>query len=137
MKVAEFMTRNLYTVEPSDSLEKAKHMMSKHKVRHLPVKSGQKLVGILSLTDVMRLSFGNTYAADQEEIDSALFEAMDVGNVMRENPVFIDVNADLTDAANVFVEKEFHALPVMESDELVGIITTTDVIRAFMELAKK
>jgi CBS domain-containing protein len=137
MKVAEFMTRNLYTVEPSDSLEKAKHMMSKHKVRHLPVKSGQKLVGILSLTDVMRLSFGNTYAADQEEIDSALFEAMDAGNVMREEPVFIDVNADLTDAANVFVEREFHALPVMDSEELVGIITTTDVIRAFMELAKK
>lgn len=135
MKVAEFMTRNLYTVEPSDSLEKAKHMMSKYKVRHLPVRSGQKLVGILSLTDVMRLSFGNTYAADQEEIDSALFEAMDVGNVMREDPVFIDVNADLTDAANVFIQKEFHALPVIDRDDLVGIITTTDVIRAFMELA--
>jgi CBS domain-containing protein len=137
MKVAEFMTRDLYTVEPSDSLEKAKHMMSKQKVRHLPVKSGQKLVGILSLTDVMRLSFGNTYAADQEGIDSALFEAMDVGNVMRENPVFIDVNADLSDAANVFIEKEFHALPVMDGSELVGIITTTDVIRAFMQLAVK
>lgn len=136
MRVAEFMTRKLYTVEPGDSLEKAKHLMLKHKVRHLPVKKRQKLIGILSQTDVMRLSFGNTYAADQEEIDSAMFEAMDVGNVMRENPVIIQSGAQLTDAAEVFLHHEFHALPVIEDDELVGIITTTDVIRAFMQLAK-
>jgi len=55
--ISQIMSRHLYTVNLDNSLYEAKKTFDKHKIRHLPVVKGRKLVGILSLTDIMRLRF--------------------------------------------------------------------------------
>jgi len=128
--IANIMTKQLVTVELNETLLNAKHLMAKNKVRHIPVVEGKKLVGILSRTDIMRLSFGNVFE-NQENADDAILEMLSIEQVMSHKPLTVKVDLSIKEVAGVLAEKEFHALPVVEGDDekLVGIITTTDVIK--------
>ncbi len=129
MKIDVILTKDLKTVTPNTSLPEAQGLFSKAKIRHLPVMEGDKLVGILSLTDIQRLSFGETYGTDESKVDSTLYEMLSVGHVMKSNPRTASPDTTIKEAADIFMEEEFHALPVVKGEELVGIITTTDLIK--------
>ena len=131
--VAEIMTAHPHTLDVNDTLEHAKKKFEKLKLRHLPVVDGEKLVGILSLTDILRLSFGDKFGANQYEADEAIFEMLSIDQVMNHNPRTISSNNSLREVGEVLSKEEFHALPVVDNDRLVGIVTTTDVIRYLLE----
>ena len=126
--VSENMTRDVYTVKVNNSLAQAKDKCDECRVRHLPVVSGQKLVGILSLTDIMRLSFGDTYGRNEDDVDAAMYDMLTIGQVMKVHPKTVSVNDRVKDVVDILVKEEFHALPVVDGEDLAGIITTTDVI---------
>ena len=90
------------------------------------------MIGILSLTDIMRLSFGQVYVG-QEDADQAMMDLMTIEHVMRVHPKTISADHNIKEVAEMFTREEFHALPVVENEELVGIITTTDLIKYFIE----
>jgi CBS domain-containing membrane protein len=131
--VKDIMTRHLFQLNPGDSLQKAQRMMEDKHIRHLPVVENHKLVGILSLTDIMRLSFVETYGEKQRGIDAEMYDLLTTQQVMRINPHTVEVNESLHDVASKLVEEEYHALPVLDNEKLVGIITTTDVIKHFLK----
>jgi CBS domain-containing protein len=133
--VTELMTKNLVTISNKGSLDDAERLMRKNHIRHLPVVKSGKLVGIISLTDILRLSFGDTYQ-DNEEVDVAVFNMLTLESVMVNHPTTITVNQTVLDAAEILAEKEFHALPVIEGEKVVGIVTTTDLIKFFVKTAK-
>lgn len=133
--VTEVMTKNLVTISNKGSLDDAERLMRKNHIRHLPVVKSGKLVGIISLTDILRLSFGDTYQ-DNEEVDVAVFNMLTLESVMVNHPTTITVNQTVLDAAEILAEKEFHALPVIEGEKVVGIVTTTDLIKFFVKTAK-
>ncbi len=126
--VSDVMTKQVVTVNVKDSLLTVKSVLSNKKVRHLPVLDGGKLVGILSRTDVMRLSFGNVFG-EQAEADAAIFEMLSIPQIMTHKPRTVSVSMTIHDVAEILAEEEFHALPVVDGDKLVGIVTTTDIIR--------
>lgn len=126
------MTSNVKTIDVDASLYDAKSVMLRKRIRHLPVVRKGKLVGILSLTDIMRLSFGQVYVG-QEDTDQAMMDMLTIEQIMREHPKTVEANTPIGDVAKIFTTEEFHALPVKENDQLVGIITTTDLIRYFLE----
>ena len=130
-KVGNVMTRNLITVNVNDSLHNANNLFNSNNIRHLPVVANDHLVGILSQTDILRISFGNTFG-DQEGADEAIFDMLSINQVMKQSPVTVDANDTMKEAATLLVGKEFHALPVEENGKLVGILTTTDIIKYFL-----
>ena len=128
-KIESVMTTAVVTVDVNESLLLARKIFDKKKVRHLPVVDNRKLVGILSLTDIMRLSFGNTYGIDDSDTDKTLFEMLTIGQIMKENPMFVNSQDSIKKVAAILIEEEFHALPVLKDDTLAGIVTTTDIIK--------
>lgn len=132
-KIANVMTTDVFTVNINNSLQEANELFRKKHIRHLPVVSGEKLIGILSQTDILRISFGNTFGEDQEGSDEAIFEMLSINQVMKHSPVTVSSEDTVKDAARILAEREFHGLPVVDDGKLVGIITTTDIMKYFLE----
>lgn len=130
--ISKIMTTNVKTIKLTDSLYDAKSLMMRKKIRHLPVVNGNKLVGILSLTDIMRLSFGQVFIG-QEDTDQAMMDMLNIEQIMREHPKTVSSDMAIEEVAKIFTTEEFHALPVVDMKGLVGIITTTDLIKYFIQ----
>lgn len=133
-KVDSVMTKDVQTVNITNSLKEANDLFNQHHIRHIPVVSGDKLIGILSQTDILRISFGNTFGNEQEGSDDAIFDMLSINQVMKHGPETVGPEDTIKDAAEVFAKREFHALPVVEDEKLVGIVTTTDIINYFIDL---
>lgn len=131
-KVANVMTKEVLTINVNDSLHNANNIFNSKKLRHLPVVANEHLVGILSQTDILRISFGNTFG-EQNGGDEAIFEMLSINQVMKHSPTTVNSNDTLKEAAEILAEKEFHALPVVDDEKLVGIITTTDILNYFIQ----
>ena len=132
-KVSTIMTQDVLTVDINDSLQKVSDLFSTNKLRHLPVLSHGSLVGMISHTDILRISFGNTFGEDQSDADQAIFDMLSINQVMKHSPVSVSADQTITEAAVILSEKEFHALPVTNDNELVGIVTTTDLIKHYID----
>lgn len=130
--VTVIMTREVLTVNVKDDLLKVKEVLRKENIRHVPVVSGEKLVGILSRTDIHRLSFGNMFE-NQEQADDAILEMLSIEQVMHGKPSTVTPTQTIKEVADIFANEEFHALPVVENDKLVGIVTTTDIIKYLLK----
>lgn len=129
--VSHVMTDNLITVNVNTPLREARDLFSENKVRHLPVVSGEKLIGILSYTDIMRISFGGNF--EQENADEAIFDMLSINQVMKSNVKTVSPDDSIKEVAEILTDVEFHALPVTTDDKLVGIVTTTDLIQYLVD----
>ncbi|HSJ67758.1 MAG TPA: CBS domain-containing protein [Anditalea sp.] len=98
-----------------------------YKIRHVPVINAGKVVGMISRTDINRLTFGALFE-DQEDADDTIIASLSVSQVMTSKLKYISPRDTIKDVARIFAKEEFHALPVLDQGELKGIVTTTDVI---------
>ena len=133
--VSTIMTKHTHTVQLEDSLLRVRELIHHHNIRHVPVVKGKQLVGIVSKTDLNRLTFSSLFAG-QEQADEAVFEMLNIGQVMSHKPRVVKVSDSIHDVAEILATEEFHALPVVDEHDptkLVGIVTTTDVIRYLLE----
>ena len=76
------------------------------------------------------MSFGNAF--DQSDMDDGIFDMLHINQVMKHSPVTVSTGSSIKEAGQILADKEFHALPVMDDGKLVGIITTTDIIKFFL-----
>ncbi|MCB1211631.1 MAG: CBS domain-containing protein, partial [Verrucomicrobiales bacterium] len=90
--------------------------------------------GMLSLTDVLRISFGDAFQADERAVDATLDHTVTLEQVMKKDPVSVSKNGSVRDAAELLANGDFHAVPVVEGKQLVGIVTSTDLIRYLLAL---
>ncbi|QSW91276.1 MULTISPECIES: CBS domain-containing protein [Flavobacterium] len=130
--ISHIMTKSVVTVNQNDDLTKVVEKLKSNSIRHLPVVNGKKVVGIISRTDINRLTFGALFDG-QEGSDEAVLKMLTIPQVMTAKPKTVSSNTIIKDLAEIFSKEEFHALPVVDNDELQGIVTTTDVIRYFLE----
>ncbi|WP_109831417.1 CBS domain-containing protein [Reichenbachiella versicolor] len=131
--IASIMTKELVTCDINDSLQKVSNLFAEYHIRHMPITSEGKLIGIVSKTDIMRISFGNIYGEDQIDADHAILDMLSINQVMKHSPVSVEAHQLISDASRIFTEHEFHALPVIQNDQLAGIVTTTDVISYYAQ----
>lgn len=132
-KVAKIMTTEMVQLNLNDDLYKAERLFNKHKIRHIPVIDGKKIVGILSMTDLMRISYADVIDEDDDTVESVVYNMFKLPQVMTRVPETVTADTTIREAAAILSTREFHALPVVNNEELVGIVTTTDVIRYFLE----
>ncbi|MBS1783136.1 MAG: CBS domain-containing protein [Bacteroidetes bacterium] len=130
--ISRIMTGNPYTIRESDSLADAVNIIRKHKIRHLPVVSGNEIRGIISSSDINRLTFGRLFD-NQEGADEAILQMLTVPQVMTKNVKHVSPEDTIKDVAEIFAEEDFHSLPVVENGKLMGIVTTTDVIKYLVD----
>src|SRR5690606_35679270 len=125
--ISSIMTTKIITLKKDDELETAERLFKRHKIRHIPVVEGESIIGMLSYTDLLRISFVDA-VDDDGEIESLVYNMFTIEQVMAKNVVSVPSTANIKEVAEILAKKEFHALPVVDDDVLVGIVTTTDLI---------
>lgn len=125
--ISEIMTTEVVTLNVADRLEAAEKLFKKYKIRHIPVVKDKAVLGMLSYTDLLRISFADV-SDDETSIDAFVYDMFSIQQVMAKNLFMVAPNSTIKEVAELLSKKEFHALPVVEDNELVGIVTTTDLI---------
>jgi len=131
--IAMIMTKDVIALNYKDDLETAELLFKKHNIRHIPVVKGQSIVGMLSYTDLLRISFADAVDEYDSEIDTVVYNMFTIEQVMAKTVVSVTPETTIKQVAKILGEKEFHALPVVEDYKLVGIVTTTDLINYLVE----
>ncbi len=131
--VSQIMTRNVVTISVTDDLVTAEELFKKHRIRHIPVKSGNDVQGMLSYTDLMRISFADAIDEHEQEVDTMVYNMFTIEQVMAKNVISVTSNTTIQDTARFLARRDFHALPVIDNGKLVGIVTTTDLINYLLE----
>lgn len=131
--VSEIMTKNIIAVNRTDDLETAERLFKQHHIRHIPVVSGDVIIGMLSYTDLLRISFADATNEDDTDVDTVVYNLFTIDQVMTKNIVMVSSITSIKDVAEILAEREFHALPVVDEGKLVGIVTTTDLINYLID----
>lgn len=122
--ISHVMTTNVKTVQINQKMSEVLRILSENQIHHVPVIDGRKLVGIISTTDIIRLN-----------ITVSTADGWFIERVMKKNLVTIEICDTVRKAAQLMSDGIFHSLPVIDKDgHLVGIITSTDLIRYLVKL---
>lgn len=128
--VSDIMSKDVITLEYKDDLEKAEHLFKQHKIRHIPVIDTKKrLKGMLSYTDLLRISFADAIGDDEMSIDSVVYNMFTIEQVMVKRVVSMPSNSTVKEVAELLARRNFHAIPIVDDEKLVGIVTTTDLLK--------
>lgn len=131
--VSVIMTKNVIKLNLSDDLTKAEALFKKHKIRHIPVVNNHKIIGLLSYTDLLRVSYADAVDDQAKDVESIVFNMFTVGQVMAKDIIEISSETTIKEAAEILANNEFHALPVCDNEVLIGMVTTTDLMRYLLD----
>jgi CBS domain-containing protein len=118
--IRNIMSTDLITLSPEAPLYEAKNIFETNNIHHIPVVEDKKLVGLVSHSDFLKLLDRQDPVVDMDN--------MTVNDIMTEHLGKLSTDDTLRTAVDLFTLNYFHALPVVEDGELVGIITTHDVL---------
>jgi len=134
MLVGERMTRNPVTIEETASIDDGLHLMRERKVRRLPVLDASgKMVGIVSDKDLLHAAPSPATSLSVHELHYLLAK-LTIKQVMSSPVISVSSDTPLEEAARVMADNKIGGLPVLDGDQLVGIITETDVFKILAEL---
>ena len=131
--ISEIMSTNIIAVNRDDDLETAELLFKKHKIRHIPVVNGDVIIGMLSYSDLLRISFADAVFEDESEVDALVYNMFTIDQVMVKHVVTVPADSTIKEVAEILSKNEFHALPVVDDGNLVGIVTTTDLINYLLK----
>jgi len=134
MKVQELMTTPALTVEPDMPVLEARQLMERQRIRHLPVTDGGRLMGIVTDRDI-RLNLPSPATSLSVWEVNYIIARLTVGSVMRRAVITVDPKREATEAARIMLDHKIGALPVVDGGVVVGIVTETDMLRAFATMA--
>lgn len=124
--VAALMQAFPYFAEPDTSVAYILKLMKTHNIRHIPIKSSDRIVGIVSERDLRWMGSPAIVLPVPDEIP--------VHHVMTPNPYVVDIDTPLTSVISEMTERKFGAVIVVSEGRLAGIVTTIDICRALGEL---
>jgi acetoin utilization protein AcuB len=124
MRVRSLMIKDPITISDRTSVQEAIHLMQANSIRHLPVVDrSKKLLGWVTLGDM------------KQGLVPAMVTGLSVADLMIKDPITIDRDADVETAARIIYEKKIGGIPVVGDDnEVVGIVTVTDILHAFINI---
>lgn len=129
--ISQIMTANPITVNVTNTVSEVVDIFDKNSLRHLPVVSGTKLLGIISKSDIDKISF---VTKDQDvKANTAVYDKLNIEQVMTSQVASIQAEDQIREAAEILAKGEFNALPVLNGEKLTGIVTSTDIIKYLLE----
>ncbi|MBX3083668.1 MAG: CBS domain-containing protein [Anaerolineae bacterium] len=133
MLIGQCMQQNVITISPTTSHREAVQLLRDHNIRRLPVVSHGKLVGIVSEKDLLSSQPSPATTLSVYEI-FALLDKMPVKQIMSQPVISVGPECTLEDAATIILTKKIGCLPVVKDQQLIGIITESDIFRLFVEV---
>jgi acetoin utilization protein AcuB len=126
--VSDIMTRNLIVVKPEDTIDRVHDLFEKNHFHHIPVVDHHKLVGIVSKTDYLKIRHMLATTWSGETICQDMYKDMCAGDIMSREPLKLEPGDSIGLAADIFRANALHALPIVDDGELVGIVTSHDLL---------
>lgn len=132
LTVRDIMAKNPATLGRNDTLNIADDVMSLSRIRHMPIVDEGSVVGIISQRDLFRSALVKAlgYGSKTHKV---LTKTIKLKEIMTVNVITISPDATVKEAARVMMEKKIGCLPVLEGENLVGIVTETDILRYVVE----
>jgi acetoin utilization protein AcuB len=122
MLVKNWMIKKVVTISKNDLIMDALSLMKKFSIRHLPVVENKILIGLITESDLRQVMI------------PSLLKEMRLDQIMIKNPVTIGPDESLEEAARLIYRYKIGGLPVIDKGKLVGILTTPDILTAFIQL---
>lgn len=129
--VAQIMAKVLIAVPANKKISEVNELFKEYNIRHIPVTVGTKLIGVISKNDVSKLGYG-VGEIDQNALNT-MYDTYELKDVMVKEPVTVSSETNIKDVAEILSEQSFHSLPVVDNNEVVGIVTTTDLVKYLLE----
>jgi acetoin utilization protein AcuB len=133
MLVRDRMSTPAITVEVRTSIAEAMGLMRQHDIRRLPVVQRNRLVGVVTWTDIMRAQPSPASTLSTWEVP-ALLRSASVREIMSTDPITIGPDAPIEAAAVIMRREKIGGLPVTEGQTLLGMVTESDIFEAFIDL---
>ena len=132
--VRKIMMGSPVTLTPDDTLDLANNVISLGRIRHIPVVEKGKLVGLLSERDLIGAAANRVFGLNRKS-RSALLKTELVKNIMKKRLVTVTPDTPIKDAARLMADKKIGCVPVITAGALVGLVTTTNVLRYLESIA--
>lgn len=129
--VSKIMTPDPISINLTHKISDAVKVFKERNIHHIPVVSGEKLIGMISKTDIERISFVNGLSDDKAS--TAVYDMLNIEQVMTKQLETVKADDQVREAAELLAKGKYHALPVTKDGALAGIVTTTDVINFMLE----
>lgn len=133
MTVNDIMTSNPVTLSSKDSIAKAMKIIAKNDFDHIPVlDEDTRLVGIISKGDMYRKALNLSHSTTGKSFTHMVLDFTVVSQLMTHDPVTVARHQSVQAAADLLLKGTFHALPVVENEKLVGILTSKDLLKHYV-----
>jgi CBS domain-containing protein len=126
--VEEIMMGAPVTLKPEDTLDLANDLISLGRIRHIPVVEDGRLIGLLTARDLIGAAASQIFGLKQKR-KSALLKTILIKDVMKKNVITVSPRTSIKEAARLMAKKKIGCVPVVETGALVGLLTTTDILR--------
>lgn len=130
-QLSEIMSRSLITVDKNASLRRARRILDRHRIRHLLVMDGKRLVGIVTDRDLRQAAPSSKSPLTTREREEFMDE-LKVAEVMSRKLITASPDTTVREAARVMVSEKIGCLPVVNGNQLVGIVTETDLLEVLV-----
>ena len=104
--ISEIMTAHVITLNKFDDLETAERLFKTWKIRHIPVVNGKQIIGMLSYTDLLRISFADAIDENEYDVDTTVYNMFTIEQVMAKNLVSVPPTATIKEVAELLSKKE-------------------------------
>ncbi|MBE2208782.1 MAG: CBS domain-containing protein [Saprospiraceae bacterium] len=129
--VKSIMSSKLITVNPEDKLSRIQEIFDQNNIHHLPVVRFKEIIGLVSKTDFLHFIRGFNQNEEDRFVNEARMRAYTAQDIMTTGLAKLNPNDRINVALELFMVNRFHAIPIVaEGNELVGILTTFDIIKA-------
>lgn len=130
MKIKDIMTKEVATLGSEDELSLANDIMRLGRIRHLPVVSGEGVVGIISERDLFRSSLAQALGYGNKD-SREVMKTLRIKDVMVKQVTTVPPDMELKDAVGLMVERKIGCLPVVQDNKLLGLVTETDILMQY------
>lgn len=134
--ISQIMSKELITVNPKQSLYEAENLFKKNKIRHIPVVENEKLLGVLSYSDLLKISYADveeSNGAEDVPVSAVVYDVFTISQVMTKAPLSVNPGTTIKEVVEILSEHSFHSVPVVENEKLRGIVTTTDILKYLLQ----
>ena len=133
MKVKNRMTTDIITLTPDTTVLRAMSIVQQKGIRHLPVVEGKKVVGMVTNLDIQRVTASDASTLSVYELNY-LLDKIKVSQFMTKKVFTVDPDEPIEAAAKLIYDHKIGSLPVVKNGELVGLITSSDILETFIEV---
>jgi len=132
--IKTIMSTHLLTVNPEDKMSRIQEIFDQHHFHHLPVVRFREIVGMVSKTDFLHFIRGFNHNEEDRFVNEARLRAYTAQDIMTSGLAKLSPNDRINVALEIFLVNRFHAIPIVaEDNELVGIVTTYDIIKGLAQ----